>query len=201
MQNSANLFSHEVHAGVQIVFHFFLGEKQSMQIKPVSKRHSWFNFLSDTISFKPFRQTRQTRFSQILIPATQMDSLNRKDWSSLKAWPAHHCHVRPLFSGSVPAPDRNERCLSLSFSTRFSAGFVWKSEKKNSSSGRLKGMSPFLERFPGLLSGTRLVRIHVETAALGDGSHLAVQCLAPLEASTDSLSLHVLSSQTSFGGS
>lgn len=73
--------------------------------------------------------------------------------------------------------------------------------KKNSSSGRLKGMSPFLERFPGLLSGTRLVRIHVETAALGDGSHLAVQCLAPLEASTDSLSLHVLSSQTSFGGS
>ena len=115
--------------------------------------------------------------------------------------PAHHCHVRPPFFrfGSCTRSKRE-----MSFIVFLHQIFSWvclKIGKKNSSSGRLKGMSPFLERFPGLLSGTRLVRIHVETAALGDGSHLAVQCLAPLEASTDSLSLHVLSSQTSFGGS
>ena len=182
------------------MFHFFLGEKQSMQIKPVSKRHSWFNFLSDTISFKPFRQTRQTRFSQILIPATQMDSQQKGlIQSEGMTRPPLPCEATVFRFGSCTRSKRE-----MSFIVFLHQIFSWvclKIGKKNSSSGRLKGMSPFLERFPGLLSGTRLVRIHVETAALGDGSHLAVQCLAPLEASTDSLSLHVLSSQTSFGGS
>ena len=199
MQNSANLFSHEVHAGVQIVFHFFLGEKQSMQIKPVSKRQTLGLIFFQTqsrlsLSDKPdkpdflkfwFQQLKWT------LSTERIDPVWRHDPPTIAMW-GHRFQVR--FLHQIETRD-------VFLHQIFSWVCLKIYGKKNSSSGRLKRMSPFLERFPGLLSGTHLVRIHVETAALGDGSHLAVQCLAPLEASTDSLSLHVLSSQTSFGGS